>query len=992
MLAFEKHSGLGEPWVRPYRCQVKLATVPGVHKMRDEKKTRKQLVNELVELRQRVAGLVKVEAGHKWAEELQESQAKYSALVERAKDGVFIVQDGIIKFANRAVANISGYAVEELIGVPLKERLATESKHAIVQRHKLRLAGKQVPPVYETKVRCNDGTVKDAELSTSVIQYEGKPADMGIIRDITERKRMEEALCQSEERFRGIVERSFDAIVMIDLEGRITYVSPAVERITGYRPEEMNGRDFQNFVSESDIPKAVQAFTGVAGGGSIEGLQMEALRKNGSLVHVEANASPILRGGELVGMQVIYRDITERKLAEEEVVRLSNAVKTATDAIIISDCDGKIVDVNEATLRIYGVNDKRQFIGKSSLDFVAPEDRERALTVMQQAAERGYIQESEYHVVNKDGSRLTVAASRSLVKDADDKPIGFVAIMRDITARKQMEETLRESERRYRLLAENVTDVITGTDMKTLQPTYMSPSVTPLLGYSVEEALARTLEQSLTPASCEVAMEAFAKEMALELEGRRDDLRPRTRELEFYRKDGSTVWVEVKVSFLRDSDGRPVEIVSVLRDITQRKRTEEELIRRNRELAALNAIATTVSQSLELNEILSNALNKVLEIMGVHAAFIFLIDTEQDELVLQVHHGLSPRFVKGVTRMKMGEGLAGEIAQSGRFISVEDISNEPRVSRKEVVKAEGLGAFAGVALNAKDKIVGVLCVMSKERKRILPLDMQLLETIGNQLGIAIENAQLMRDMVEIETLRKLDRLKSQLLSTVSHELRTPLATIKGYATMLLDYDQRLAGDEKREYLGSVDRATDRLTELIDHLLDMSRLESGQMRIERARTDVTTLIRDALGDIQLRSPGHRVTVKTKGKLPTLNVDRRRVRQVLDNLLDNAIKYSDEGTKVAVTAQVRAGELLVGVADEGIGIPEVDLERVFDRMYRIEHRLMPETRGAGLGLAICKGLVEVQGGKIWVESEVGKGSTFYFTVPLDIEEGHSHGEEA
>lgn len=265
----------------------------------------------------------------------------------------------------------------------------------------------------------------------------------------------------------------------------------------------------------------------------------------------------------------------------------------------------------------------------------------------------------------------------------------------------------------------------------------------------------------------------------------------------------------------------------------------------------------------------------------------------------------------------------------------------------------------------------------------------------------VELRQRITELEESETERKqaeemvvaygeLDKLKGNLLSTVSHELRTPLAIIKGYSTMLIDYDKRLRRDKKSEYLGSIDRATDRVTELVDHLLDMSRLEAGLLNMNKEPTDVSELIREMVAEARLRAAGHTMVLEMRRRLPVVNVDVRRIRQVLDNIIDNAIKYSAEGTKVVIKARRVESELLVSVADQGIGIPNEDLKKVFDRMYRIEQRLSPEIGGVGLGLAICKGLVQEHGGRIWVESKLEKGSTFYFTLPLYNEEGCRHGE--
>ena len=268
-----------------------------------------------------------------------------------------------------------------------------------------------------------------------------------------------------------------------------------------------------------------------------------------------------------------------------------------------------------------------------------------------------------------------------------------------------------------------------------------------------------------------------------------------------------------------------------------------------------------------------------------------------------------------------------------------------------------------------------------------PLNMDHILALMQQVAERRQAEQKVAEYAEI------DNLKTSLLSIVSHELRTPLAIAKGCCTMLLDYDQKLRHDEKREYLESINRATDRSTELVNHLLDLSGLEAGLLKMDKQPTTIPKLIKKAAAEAKVRVPSHEIVADLRGRLPTVNVDARRIRQVIDNIIDNAVKHSGKGTKIVVKAWRNRSQLQFSIADEGIGIPAKDLERVFDRMYHIEYRQTPETGGFGLGLALCKGLVEAHGGRIWVESKVGKGSIFYFALPIQATaEGHGHDAKA
>jgi len=291
--------------------------------------------------------------------------------------------------------------------------------------------------------------------------------------------------------------------------------------------------------------------------------------------------------------------------------------------------------------------------------------------------------------------------------------------------------------------------------------------------------------------------------------------------------------------------------------------------------------------------------------------------------------------------------------------------------------------------------IGELETLETERKwaeeelsKVIRAQKVLRQRVGEFENIETERKQLERKMFKYEELNK---LKSNLLSVVSHELRTPLATIKGYATMMLDYYGRLSSKEAKDYLQSIDRATDRLAELVDHLLDMSQLEAGLLKIEKQPTAISRFLQKAVDEAQFRGSDHNIVLELGKKLPRVDIDARRIRQVLDNIIDNACKYSSEGTKVVVSARREGQEVIISIADQGVGIPDEEKDKIFDRMYRIEQRLTPEVGGVGLGLAVCKGLVEAHGSRICVESELGKGSTFYFALPVARNERKNHCEE-
>ena len=427
----------------------------------------------------------------------------------------------------------------------------------------------------------------------------------------------------------------------------------------------------------------------------------------------------------------------------------------------------------------------------------------------------------------------------------------------------------------------------------------------------------------------------------------------------------------------------------ILLELEEKNKALEHRIR---DLVALLEIDKVLVRALNETELARGICRTIVDIEGYPLAvarFGLREEDKNDKTVRQIKYDTRYPDTENINWAD-DEYISGPTTvtiNTGKSYIFQNVMTEPSAIPWGVDAAtKGYRSLIAIPLIADYKTYGALVIYATEQDAFDNEKVKLLTQVAGDLsfGIITLRARITRNNLEKKMIEyeELDKLKTNLLSTVSHELRTPLATIKGYVTLLLDYDRRLKRVEKLEYLASVVNATDRLTELVDHLLDMSRLEAGLLKLQKRPTSISKLIRAAVGEARLRAPGHKIGMDMKGRLPKVNIDVRRIRQVLDNILDNATKYSGEATTVMVKTGVVGTELIVSTADQGIGIPAEDLSRVFDRMYRVEQRLTAGIRGAGLSLAICKGLVEAHGGRIWVESEQGKGSNFHFTLPILI----------
>jgi PAS domain S-box-containing protein len=233
---------------------------------------------------------------------------------------------------------------------------------------------------------------------------------------------------------------------------------------------------------------------------------------------------------------------------------------------------------------------------------------------------------------------------------------------------------------------------------------------------------------------------------------------------------------------------------------------------------------------------------------------------------------------------------------------------------------------------------------------------------------------------ETDALKKLDRLRTELLSNVSHELRTPLASIKGFASTLLRTDTKWNEEEQRDFLKTIDEEADHLNRIIGDILDMSRIDAGALKLNPGFNNIIEILDSVRMRFTHLTIHHNLIVKTPTWLPPIYVDSMRIGQVLSNLIDNAVKYSLEGSDIVIEAQLVGDDIVVSVTDSGIGISPEALSKLFDRFYQVDRVVRGKKGGTGLGLSICRGIIQSHGGKIWVESEVDKGSKFSFSLPV------------
>ena len=715
----------------------------------------------------------------------------------------------------------------------------------------------------------------------------------------------------------------------------------------------------------------------------------------------------------LVGLS---EDVTERKSAEEEASRtrafLDSVIENIPLFVFVKNAsDLSVVLWNRAGAETVGYS-REEMIGKNDYDFFTREEadffRARDLEVL---ASRSLQETLEEPIHTRHLGVRLLHTLKVPILDADGKPQYLMGISEDITERKLAEEEANHTRAFLDSVVENIPIMIFVKDANDLRFVRWNKVGAELVGFSNEEMVGKN-DYDLFPQ--EQADYFVAQDRQVLAEKRLIDF---PEEQIQTRHRGIRTLHTLKVPIL-DTGGRPQYLLGISEDITERKRAEEalrraheeletrvqertaellsanqalqaeiaersraeaEIQRRNQDLAALNMIATTIGQSVGLEQILNDTLASALQVLEIDGGWVQLLDDDGLTLTLAADRGIPTLAGEEIKRIRLGETAGGKRGEMAPVIEIADVLDTVR--RKILAsRPDATFTLTGVPIQSKDKVLGVLGSISHGPRGLSPHRVQLLTTIGRQIGIAVENARLAQQAAEVKILREVDRLRSELIANVSHELRTPLGLIKISASSLLMEDAEFDRATERKFLIGISEETTKLETIVEHLLDLGRIESGRLRLDKQPTDLGRLVLNAIRSMEALSTRHRLASHFPAEPLVAAVDAKRVEQVLRNLLDNAIKYSPEGGTITVQAYADNVQILLAVSDEGIGIPADEWDRVFERFHRVENAITRRMRGAGLGLAVCQGIVEAHGGRIWVESQPGAGSTFCFTLPL------------
>ena len=424
--------------------------------------------------------------------------------------------------------------------------------------------------------------------------------------------------------------------------------------------------------------------------------------------------------------------------------------------------------------------------------------------------------------------------------------------------------------------------------------------------------------------------------------------------------------------------------VNSVRLVQQLEARGAELARKVDELEALSEVGEAVSSSLDVGDVLTTIVTHAVELSGTDGGSMMEYDEQERCFLVRSVYRTEPDVVDRLRAIRIGldESLVGRAARQRRPIAVPDLAGTGLDPHLRILYDAGWRSIVAVPMLRDEQIVGSLIVRRKRPGDFTEETVDLLETFASQSAIALLNAQLFRELKEQSLeLELASRHKSEFLASMSHELRTPLNAVLGFSEVLLEQMFGDINERQEEYLRDIHGSGKHLLELLNEILDLSKVEAGRMELAYSWFDLRVLLDDAASMLRERAAAHGIDLRVElaGHVDQVYSDELRLKQVVLNLMTNAVKFTGDGGSVTVTARRAGAEIEITVADTGIGIPEADRERIFES-FQQGGRGSSREEGTGLGLTLSRRLVDLLGGRMWLQTEVGVGSTFGFSLPV------------
>jgi len=859
---------------------------------------------------------------------LAESEEKYRILVEKANDGIIFIRNGILIYGNPRIVEMIGVSVDEFIGKPIDTYIIPSEKERVNAFYQKRIEREVVPQIYEAVIRRVDGKTLPVEFNVNLATYRGEITSVVFVRDLTSRKLSEKYLRESEESYRSVFDNASDAIYIQDSEGVFLDVNKAAINMYGYSKSEIVGKTIEMLSApdKNNLNDTALRFKR-ANEGKPQFFEFWGITKNGRVFPKEVS----LNKGRYFGRDVVFataRDISDRKNAEEVLLESEEKYRTLAEQIPVgvyrTSEDGAIYYANPSLANILGFETVEDLLSHNVNEFYV-NARERIEVLDSIKKSNGYLQK-ETLLKRKDGRKIWVRDNGKATFDNNGNILYFDGVIQNITEQKEAIEALKKSEENLRITLSTIPDLLFKINRDGIYTDFLSEhndsNNTPsgrIIGASLNDFFPNSISKQIHDSILKCI---------------------ETRELQTIEYP---IFVNGKLQFFEsrmvaaDMD----QVFCLARDITDKKKAEEKI----------NMLAQTITNVRECISI-TNSEN---EIIYVNPAFLKTYGYTEDEII-------------------------------GKHIKILRPDSIPNSLTKEIVIATLKGGWQGEIYNVR------------KDGHVFPISLST-AVVCDENGNAVAFVGVVNDITERkvfeqelinakEKAEESDRLKTAFLANMSHEIRSPMNAILGFIRILRD-EEKLS-DTGKQYIEIINSSGAQLISVIEDIIDTSKIQANQLRLSPHEFDINALLVDlyTIYSTQIKSKSNNNTILLPPLLANqspfiINTDDIRIRQIITNLLSNAIKFTPKGViefGYSIIVDDENPSIQFFVKDTGIGLDSDKKTLIFERFRQADDSYTRKYGGSGLGLAISKGLVELLGGKIWVDSLVGKGSTFYFTLPI------------
>jgi PAS domain S-box-containing protein len=884
--------------------------------------------------------------------QIQQSEAELNAIYNYTPIAILLVdEERRIRKINKHALNFTDRKEEEVFGIhggealrclysikdPLGCGFSEECQKCVIRNTVLDTFNSRNPHInVEATLYLLPGSERGKVhllFSTVHLDVDGEERVLISMIDITERKKAEQELKDSEEKYRTLIQNIPGMIYRGNADWTTDFITNS-EVISGYREEDFVSQKINwiDLIHPKDGEIVVNEGKSMVEKPSSLSQIYRIITKNGSIRWVnDRKISNFSDNGVFCGVDGIVYDITDRKKTEEELrkidERLNHLASSGPTVVYTAKASGDYgaTFISDNVKNITGY-DPEEFTKNTDIWIknVHPEDKDIVLSKLsriKQEKDLGY----EYRFKFKDGIYHWMRDESKLIFDENGKPLELVGSWSDITWSKKTEEKIQYQAK----LVENVSDAIISTDLNFKIITWNN-AAEQIYGWKAKEIIGKRVMETITVKYPDDDPKNVVRQVFREGFWKGEVIQPR--------KDGTLLNILASVSSIKDMTGKPIGVVAINHDITDRKLAEEKL-KESEEKFRNIAEQTSLGLLIQQNGFIKFANSAVA--------------------------GMSEYSLKKINSW-----------------SIEDL--------KKIILKDDQQLF-----DAKLKIIEKSDYnYSKQFEcRIITKSgiLKWLEIIAKPI-IYLGNRATFTSLVDITAKKKLEaelkeisRLKSELLSRTSHELKTPLVSIKGYADLLLNQHYDALDFYTISVLHEIKQGCSRLESLIKDLIETSKYESGEIELKKSEEDLAFLIRFCIRDLQglLEIRNHKLIIEIKEGMITL-LEKERIYDVIINLLSNAIKYTPSGGTIKIQSEKNHDYYMISITDDGIGISTNEMSKIFQKFGKIERYgkgLDVISEGSGLGLYISKNIIELHGGNIWVESEGrNKGSTFKFSLPI------------